>query len=225
VIAQVLLQLTSAVASIGRVKTSSHIVSRRFNALALGAVAADFAVKYAHTGRPVFLVGLIVFVVLTVRTLLILAFRKIEGNTFRRRVACAVAFLVCAVASIAGQFYFGEPIRPVTLLPLAGVGLGCLGEASNNMIVRRRCVLAMGCTMAAFGLAMEAWGLVFKNLVADVGATIYSINKYRDPPMLALAAGARRAVVKAKSYPRAGCRKSPVRCDERGVETELGSNR
>jgi hypothetical protein len=62
-------------------------------------------------------------------------------------------------------------------------------------------------------------------LVADVGATIYSINKYRDPPMLALAAGARRAVVKAKSYPRAGCRKSPVRCDERGVETELGSNR
>jgi hypothetical protein len=32
------------------VKTSSYIVSRRFNALALGSVAADFAVKYAHTG-------------------------------------------------------------------------------------------------------------------------------------------------------------------------------
>jgi hypothetical protein len=191
VIAQILLQLTSAVASIGRVKTSSHIVSRRFNALALGAVAADFAVKYVHTGRPDFLVGLIVFVVLTVRTLLILGFGKIEENTSRRRVACAVAFLVCSVASIAGQFYFGEPIRPVTLLPLVGVGLGCLGEASNNMIVRRRCVLAMGCTMAAFGLAMEAWGLVFKNLVSDVGATIYSINKYRDPPLPALAAGAR----------------------------------
>ena len=165
------------------------------------------------------------FVVLTVRTLLILGFRKIEENTFRRRVACAVAFLVCAVASIAGQFYFGEPIRPVTLLPLVGVGLGCLGEASNNMIVRRRCVLAMGCTMAAFGLAMEAWGLVFKNLVSDVGATIYSINRYRDPPLPALAARARHGVVKAKSYPHAGCRKSPVRCDERGVETELGPNR
>ena len=111
-IAQILLQLTSAAASVGRVKTSSHIVSRRFNALALGAVAADFAVKYARTPRADYLVGLILFVVLTARTLLILGFSKIEGNTFRRRVACAVAFLVCAVASIAGQFYLSEPIRP-----------------------------------------------------------------------------------------------------------------
>ena len=61
VITQILLQLTSAVASVGRVKTSSHIVSRRFNALALGAVAADFAVKYAQMGRADFLVGLILF--------------------------------------------------------------------------------------------------------------------------------------------------------------------
>jgi hypothetical protein len=187
VITQTLLQLTSAVASIGRVKTSSHITSRRFNALALGAVAADFAIKYSYTGRADFLVGLMVFVVLTLRTLLILGFAKIEENTFRRRVTCAVAFLVCAVASTAGQFYLGEPIRLLTLLPLMGVSLGCLGEASNNMIVRRRCVLAMGCVMAAFGLATEAWGLVLKNLVSDVGATIYSMNKYRDPPLPAIA--------------------------------------
>jgi len=186
-IAQILFQLTSAMASVGRVKTSSHIVSRRFNAVALGAVAADFAVKYAHTGRADFLVGLIVFIVLTVRTLLILGFGKIEGNTFRRRVACAVAFLVCTVASIAGQFYLGDPIRPMIVLPLAGVGLGCLGEASNDMIVRRRCVLVMGCIMAAFGLATEAWGLVFKNIVSDVGATVYSMNKYRDPLPSAIA--------------------------------------
>ena len=191
-IAQILLQLTSAVASVGRVKTSSHIVSRRFNALALGAIAADFAVKYAHTGRADFLVGLILFVVLTVRTLLILGFSRIEGNTFRRRVACAVALLVCAVASIAGQFYLGESIRPLTLLPLVGIGLGCLGESSDNMIVRRRCVLAMGCVMATFGLATEAWGLVFKNLVSDVGATIFSMNKYGDPPLPTIAVWYRR---------------------------------
>ena len=191
-IAQILFQATSAIASVGRVKTSSHIVSRRFNALALGAVAADFAVKYAQTGRADFLVGLIVFIVLTVRTLLILGFGKIEGNTFRRRVACAVAFLVCTVASIAGQFYLGDPIRPMNVLPLAGVGLGCLGEASNDMIVRRRCVLAMGCVMAAFGLATGAWGLVFKNLVSDVGATVYSMNKYRDPPMSAISVWGQR---------------------------------
>ena len=75
-ITQTLLQLTSAVASIGRVKTSSHITSRRFNALALGSVVADFAIKYSYTGRADFLVGLMVFVVLTVRTLLIFGFAK-----------------------------------------------------------------------------------------------------------------------------------------------------
>ena len=79
-IEQTLFQLTSAVASIGRVKTSSYVVSRRFNAIALGAVVADFAAKYAHTGRADFLVGLFVFVVLTVRTLLILGFSKIEEH-------------------------------------------------------------------------------------------------------------------------------------------------
>lgn len=191
-IAQILFQLSSVVASVGRVNTSSHIVSRQFNALALGSVAADFANKYAHTGRADFLVGLMLFMVLTVRTLLILGFSKIEGNTRRRRIACAVAFLVCTVTSIAGQLCLGNPIGAMTLLPLAGVGLGCLGEASNDMIVRRRCVLAMGCVMAAFGLATEAWGLVFKNFVSDVGATVYSMNKHRDWPLSAIAIMQRR---------------------------------
>src|SRR6516225_31592 len=36
------LQLLSAVASVGRVRTKSYVVSRRFNALALGAVAGGF---------------------------------------------------------------------------------------------------------------------------------------------------------------------------------------
>jgi hypothetical protein len=183
---QILFQLTAALASVGRVNTSSHVVSRRFNALALGAIAADFAVKYAHRGRADFLVGLLVFAVLTARTLLILGFGAIEENSFRRRVACAVAFLVCAVASIAGQLCLGNLIGLMTLLPLAGVGLGCLGEASNDMTVRRRCVLAMGCIMAAFGMTTGAWGLVFKNLVSDVGATVYAMSRYRDRPLSAI---------------------------------------
>lgn len=184
-IAQILFQLTSALASVGRVNTSSHIVSRRCNAVALGAVAADFAVKYAHTGRADFLVGLILFAVLTARTLLILGFSKIEESVLRRRVACAVAFVVCALASIGGQLHLGTPPSPMTVLPLVGVGLGCLGEASNNMPQRRRCVLAMGCVMASFGLVTGAWGLVFKNVVSDVGATAYSIRRYRDWPLTA----------------------------------------
>ena len=178
-------QLTSAIASVGRVKTGNHIVSRRFNALALGTVAADFAVKYLDTGGVDFLVGLIVFAILTSRTLLILGFSRIEGSTFRRRVACATAFLVCATASVAGQLHLSGTLRPITLLPLVGVGLGCLGEASNHMVMRRRCILGMGCIMAMFGVSTSAWGLVFKNAVSDVGATVYAIIKYRDPPLQA----------------------------------------
>jgi hypothetical protein len=56
-----------------------HRVARRVGA---GAVVADFATKCAHTGRADFLVGLIVFMVLTVRTLLILGFG------LRSRVPC-----------------------------------------------------------------------------------------------------------------------------------------
>jgi hypothetical protein len=191
-ITQILFQLTSAAASIGRVNTSSHTVSRQFNAIALGAVAADFTEKFLRTGRPDDLVGLTLFTLLTGRTLLILCFSGIEGNTLRRRIACAVAFFVCIVASIGGQLWLGRGIGAMTLVPLAGIGLGCLGEASNNMVIRRRCVLGMGCIMAAFGLATEAWGLVFKNLFSDVGATVYSMNKYRDWPLSAVAVWRRR---------------------------------
>jgi hypothetical protein len=177
-ITQILFQLTSAVASIGRVNTSSYTLSRLFNAIALGAVAADFTEKFLRTGRPDDLVGLTLFTILT---------GSIERNALRRRIACAIAFLACIVTSVAGQIYLGHGIGAMTLVPLAGIGLGCLGEASNNMVIRRRCVLGMGCVMAAFGLATEAWGLVFKNLVSDVGATVYSMNKYRDWPLAAIA--------------------------------------
>ena len=191
-ITQLLFQLTSAAVAIGRVNTLSCTVSRRFNAIALGAVAADFAEKFLRTGRPDDFVGLTLFAVLTGRTLLILGFTRIEGNTFRRQVACAVAFFVCTVTAIAGQVCLGRGIGAMTLVPLAGIGLGCLGEASNDMVIRRRYVLGMGCLMAVFGLATEAWGLVFKNLVSDVGATVYSMNKFRDWPLAAVAFRQRR---------------------------------
>src|ERR1700674_5848496 len=86
-------QLAAAAASIGRVRTSNYIVSRSFNALALAAVAADFAVKYFVTGRGDYhttqvvfthraddLSGLLVFAVLTLRTLLILCMGSLDGS-------------------------------------------------------------------------------------------------------------------------------------------------
>jgi len=55
------LQAVTAGASIGRLTTSYYIVSRAYNALALGAVAADFAIKYFVTGRGDDLTSGIVF--------------------------------------------------------------------------------------------------------------------------------------------------------------------
>jgi hypothetical protein len=181
------LQLLSAAASVGRVRTKSYVVSRRFNAVALGAVAADFAIKYLCTERADHLVGLVVFTILTARTLLILCFETIEAEVFRRRVTCAVAFFACAVASVASQLAATGSLALITLLPLVGIGLGCLGEASNDMVVRRRCILGMGCIMTLFGISTGAWGLVFKNAVSDAGASIWSMIKFRDPPLPALA--------------------------------------
>ena len=191
----VVFQLTAAVASIGRVRTSNYIASRSFNALALGAVAADFAVKYFVTGRGDYLTmqivfahraddltGLLVFAVLTLRTLLILCIASLDGSLRARRITCAVAFAICVACTIRAQSIGVYPFRGIALLPVIGIGLGCLGEASNDMATRRRCILAMGCVMAVFAFATTALGLMFKNLVSDAGASAYSMVKYRDPP-------------------------------------------
>ena len=180
-------QLLSAVASIGRVRTKSHVVSRRFNALALGTVVADFAIKYLCTERVDHLVGLVVFTILTVRTLLLLCFETIETEALRRRLTCAAAFFACVVASVASELAATGSLALVTTLPLVGIGLGCLGEASNAMVIRRRCVLAMGCIMSLFAISTGAWGLLFKNTISDVGASIWSMIQFRDPPLPALA--------------------------------------
>jgi len=180
-------QLLSAVASIGRVRTKSHVVSRRFNALALGTVVADFAIKYLCTERVDHLIGLVVFTILTVRTLLLLCFETIETEALRRRLTCAAAFFACVVASVASELAATGSLALVTTLPLVGIGLGCLGEASNAMVIRRRCVLAMGCVMSLFAISTGAWGLLFKNTISDVGASIWSMIKFRDPPLPALA--------------------------------------
>jgi hypothetical protein len=117
---------------------------------------------------------------------MILCFESIEAEVFRRRVTCAVAFFACAVASVVSQLAATGSLALVTWLPLVGIGLGCLGEASNAMVIRRRCVLAMGCIMTLFAISTGAWGLLFKNTVSDIGASIWSMIKFRDPPLPAL---------------------------------------
>jgi hypothetical protein len=191
----IVLQLVTAGASTGRVSTSNYIVSRGCNALALGAVATDFAVRYFWAGRAddltaqiVFthraddLTGLLVFAVLTLRTLLILGIGSLDHSLFARRITCAVTFAICLAGTIAAQYVGVYPFRLVALLPVIGIGFGCLGEASNDTITRRWCILALGCIMAVFAFDTSAWGLMFKNVLSDAGASAYNVIRYRDPP-------------------------------------------
>jgi hypothetical protein len=187
-------QLISAVASIGRVMTSHYVVSRSFNALALGAVAADFAVRYAfyvpvsaeveysQAPEAAYMVGLLIFTILTIRTLLILCWPRIEKDHRLRILTCLTAFILCFAAGIAANIHNAAPFRLMAWIPFLGIGLGCLGEASNDMPTRRRYILAMGCVMATFAFSTAAWGLLFKNLFSDVGATVASMMKFGDPP-------------------------------------------
>ena len=191
----IVLQAVTASASIGRLTTPYYVVSRAYNALALGAVAADFAIKYFVTGRGddltdgiVFrhraddLTGLLVFSVLALRTLLILCIGALDRSLLARRITCTVTFAVCVACTIVAQYIGIYPFRLVALLPAIGIGFGCLGEASDDGVVRRRCILALGCILAGFAFETSAWGLMFKNLLSDAGASAYNMLRYRDPP-------------------------------------------
>ena len=99
-----------------------------------------------------------------------------------RRTICAVTFAICVACTIAAQNIGVYAFRMVALLPAIGIGLGCLGEASDDTVVRRRCILAMGCMLAVFAFETSAWVLMFKNLFSDAGASAYNMVRYRDPP-------------------------------------------
>jgi hypothetical protein len=127
------------------------------------------------------LTGLLVFAVLTLRTLLILCVGSLD-RSMPRRMMCAVVFAICAACTITAQYIGVYPFRLVALLPVLAIGFGCLGEASRDTVMRRRCVLALGCIMGVFAFETSAWGLLFKNLFSDAGASAYNMVKYRDPP-------------------------------------------
>src|SRR5215472_11827666 len=189
------LQVVTASASIGRVITPNYILARGYSAVALGAIAADFAVKYFSTGQAdnltmqiVFvhraddLTGLLVFTVLTLRMLLILCVGSLDRSLLARRTMCTVVFAVCVACAVAAQYIGVYPFRLVALLPVFAIGFACLGEASRYTVVRRRCVLSLGCIMGVFAFETSAWGLLFKNLFSDAGASVYIMVKHRDPP-------------------------------------------
>jgi hypothetical protein len=213
ILIDVLLQGLSAVASIGRVYTTNRVVGRRWNLSALSFVGLDYAVNYADAHRAIQFTGALVFGTLAVRTALILGFKLDGAERFRqvlRTLISGTAWLACVVIVTANQYRVGG-FAPLTLrvlvgvghgsidaaglwylakhavdpsvVALTGMGLGCLGESMGDMVRTRRCILGMGLLMSGFGAATHNWGQLFKNVVADVGATTISAIEFQDRPL------------------------------------------
>jgi hypothetical protein len=208
----ILLQVSAACASVGRVYTTHRVVGRRWNAAALLFIALDYTLNYGHRQSDIYLTGAFIFWTLSVRTAIILLIR-LDGSDYRRRLARALiagtAWLVCAVIVILNRFqtggfdprtfsvidnlstasigirdlwYLAEHVVDPTVIALAGLGLGCLGEAMGDMVRTRRCIFGMGILMAGFALATHNWGQLFKNVVSDIGATVASAIEFQDRP-------------------------------------------
>ncbi len=211
-IVDVALQVLAAIASIGRVYTPHRITGRRWNAVALLSIAIDYSIDDVHIGENIYVTGTLVFWSLSIRTAIILVFNLDRPGYWRklsRALIAGMAWLSCAVIVILNQYqaggfdpktvvaieqlltaslefndvwYLVQHVIDPTVIALAGLGLGCLGEAMGDMVRTRRCVFAMGVLMAGFAMATHNWGQLFKNLVSDVAATTISAIEFRDPP-------------------------------------------
>ena len=68
---------------------------------------------------------------------------------------------------------------------LVAVSVTAWAGASTAAGTARPALLAceeIGSAMGVFAFETSAWGLLFKNLFSDAGASAYNIVKYRDPP-------------------------------------------
>jgi hypothetical protein len=208
------LQVSAAVASIGRVYTPHRLVGRRWNAAALLFIALDYSANYIHDWRDIHFTGALVFWALTARTAVILGL-QLDGDDRWRKLSRALiagaAWMACAGIVIFNQYhtgrfdpktltalgalsnasidieaswYLAKHVIDPTVIALTGLGLGCLGEVMGDMVRTRRCIFGMGVLMAGFALASHNWGQLFKNIVSDVTATVISAIEFRDRPLI-----------------------------------------
>jgi hypothetical protein len=208
------LQISAAVASVGRVYTSNRVIGRRWNLAALLFIALDYSVNYVYDSKDIHFTGALIFWSLTLRTAVILGLR-LDGNDSRRRISraliAAAAWTTCAGIVIFNQYktggfdpktlaalrafseasinidagwYLAKHLIDPTVIALMGLGFGCLGEAMGDMVRTRRCIFGMGVLMAGFAVATQNWGQLFKNIVSDVTATVISAIEFRDHPLI-----------------------------------------
>jgi hypothetical protein len=175
VITSAILQTISGGAAIARVATSNYYLSRSLGAASFFTIALDYAARYTEQPDAAVLVGATIFAVLTLRNVLILIDPRLDQDHRARLIACLVSFVLCSGLSAATDVIKSAPLALTTILPFIALALGALGESSNDMSVRRRYILAIGCVLAIFAIETEAWGLLAKSLISDIGAALFYI--------------------------------------------------
>jgi hypothetical protein len=142
--------------------------------VALGTIAADYATKCLLYGaEAAYLVGLAMYAIPTVRNLLILWLPRLDSDRRLRGMVCAIAFVIWATIAVAANIAKSAPLDLIMILPFLGFGLASIGEISNDMPTRRRFIFTIGCLMSVFAVETQAWGLLAKGLISDVGASLY----------------------------------------------------
>jgi hypothetical protein len=177
VIVSIALQIVSGCAAIGRVATTDYYVARSLAAVAFGTIALDYGIREASSPDSALLVGSVVFAASTLRNVLILAIPYLDQNWRARFAVCIFFFALNSSLALMVDISKSAPLALITVLPFIAFGLACLGESSNEMPVRRRFILAIGCVLAIFAIETEAWGLLAKSLISDAGASIYYMRR------------------------------------------------
>jgi hypothetical protein len=108
---------------------------------------------------------------------------RYQTNGFDQRTLAVIGNLSAGSIHIEDLGYLAKCLLDPMVIALAGLGLGCLGEAMGDMVRTRRCIFGMGVLMAGFALATQNWGQLFKNVVSDIGVTVISAIEFQDRPL------------------------------------------
>jgi hypothetical protein len=170
-----LLQVTSGVAAVARIATPSYFASRGYSVVMQCSIAGDFAIKSWALPDAAYRVGLALALLVSTRTLLIMAVPRLDRDRRSRVVVCMVFLTAQAGMVLWLDITGGALLSVITLLPFVAMVCGAGTDISNVQQTRRWCILGLGLSQLLFAAATQAWGLAAKGLV-DIGASLYYLK-------------------------------------------------
>lgn len=152
----------------------------------VSSVAADYGLQFAAHPDPAKLAALLTFGTVAARTLLIMTHNYSDHT--RRRISLGT-FAVSTTLMLGSQMFSRYGFDPLfrlhsfdsrTLLLFASGAAGCWADYTKSMVNRRRCFMVLGFSSAIFGGLTGNFGLMAKNIIADMGANAWAMMRYGD---------------------------------------------